>query len=131
MVKALKVIFQSNYPLIIFSDVPTGAIRLNSEVTKIFRGNPIQVQISGSEMLVADFVILTVSLGVLKARSESLFDPELPNRKLESIRTLEIGSVDKIFLEFDDIWWKPEEIGVGFAFMFAESGKEHLICNIN
>jgi monoamine oxidase len=91
-------------------------------VTKIVRGNPIRVRISGSETLEADFVILTVSLGVLKSRAESLFDPALPSRKLESIRTLAIGSVDKAFLEFEDVWWNPEEIGVGFAFMFAESG---------
>lgn len=49
----------------------------------------------------ADHVICTIPLGVLKETSKVLFDPELPQYKLESIDRLLFGTVDKIFLEYD------------------------------
>ncbi len=111
---------------ILARDIPANTIRFNTEVTKIVRDgeNPIRVQVSEGQELEADFVVITCSLGVLKARTETLFEPALPERKLEAIRKLEIGSVDKIFLEFEDAWWAQEDIGTGFAFMFSESGNE-------
>ncbi len=95
-------------------------------MTKIVRDgeNPIRVQVLDEPELEADFVLVTCSLGVLKARAETLFEPALPERKLEAIRKIEIGSVDKIFLEFEDAWWAQQDIGTGFAFMYSESGNE-------
>lgn len=49
----------------------------------------------------ADHVICTVPLGVLKENHQTLFEPELPQYKLESIDHLLFGTVDKIFLEYD------------------------------
>lgn len=49
----------------------------------------------------ADHVICTVPLGVLKECHNTLFEPELPNYKLEAIDHLLFGTVDKIFLEYD------------------------------
>lgn len=49
----------------------------------------------------ADHVICTVPLGVLKEHHKTLFQPELPQYKLESIDHLLFGTVDKIFLEYD------------------------------
>lgn len=54
----------------------------------------------GSEYY-ADHVICTVPLGVLKERASVLFEPALPQYKLESIDRLLFGTVDKIFLEYD------------------------------
>ena len=111
---------------ILARDIPANSILFNSEVTKIVRDgeNPIRVQVLDGPELEADFVVLTCSLGVLKARADTLFEPALPERKLEAIRKVAIGSVDKIFLEFEDAWWAEKDIGTGFAFMFSESGNE-------
>lgn len=49
----------------------------------------------------ADHVICTVPLGVLKDTHKTLFEPELPQYKIESIEHLLFGTVDKIFLEYD------------------------------
>lgn len=49
----------------------------------------------------ADHVICTVPLGVLKENHETLFQPKLPQYKLDSIDHLLFGTVDKIFLEYD------------------------------
>lgn len=45
-------------------------------------------------------MICTVPLGVLKD-NRTLFEPQLPQYKLESIEHLLFGTVDKIFLEYD------------------------------
>ena len=84
---------------------------LNFQVKKIVRGPKIRVQLSDGEELEADFVIVTVSLGVLQAQAHSLFEPGLPSRKLEAIEKLEIGSVDKIYLEFEDPWYEKQGRG--------------------
>lgn len=49
----------------------------------------------------ADHVICTVPLGVLKESSNTLFEPSLPQYKLESIDRLLFGTVNKIFLEYE------------------------------
>lgn len=49
----------------------------------------------------ANHVICTVPLGVLKQNHQTLFEPQLPQYKLESIDHLLFGTVDKIFLEYD------------------------------
>ena len=99
-------------------------IRLNTEVTKIEAGDLIKVRISGSdEPFEADNVIVTLSLGVLKTKAESLFEPKLPDRKLEAIEKLGFGTVDKIFVEFEETWWEPEKLGSGFAFLFTQMGQ--------
>ncbi|KFM25467.1 Peroxisomal N(1)-acetyl-spermine/spermidine oxidase [Auxenochlorella protothecoides] len=46
--------------------------------------------------------IVTVSLGVLKAQHETLFQPGLPARTRKAMAQLRMGTVDKLFLEFYD-----------------------------
>lgn len=52
-----------------------------------------------------DHLICTVSLGVLKERHLSLFEPHLPVAKSNSIDGLSFGTVDKIYVEFDKPFW--------------------------
>lgn len=46
-------------------------------------------------------VIITIPLGVLKAKAEELFDPKLPEYKMKCIENLCFGVVNKIYLEYD------------------------------
>jgi len=55
----------------------------------------------------ADFVILTVSLGVLKSQVDRLFCPPLPIEKIEAIKNLGYGFSDKILLYFEEPFWMP------------------------
>ena len=64
----------------------------------------------------ADHVICTVSLGVLKERYLGLFNPPLPQNKVDAIEGLSIGVVDKIYLEFDKPFW--EEGWGGFSLLW-------------
>lgn len=53
----------------------------------------------------AETVLVTLSIGVLKANLESLFTPSLPQRLSTAILSTGFGPVTKIFLEWTEPWW--------------------------
>eukprot|EP01126_Amoeba_proteus_P037965 TRINITY_DN3939_c0_g1_i12.p1 TRINITY_DN3939_c0_g1~~TRINITY_DN3939_c0_g1_i12.p1 ORF type:complete len:270 (-),score=63.91 TRINITY_DN3939_c0_g1_i12:1550-2359(-) len=55
----------------------------------------------------ADYVVLTVPLGVLKANSIT-FCPALSREKIEAIHGLGFGALNKIALRFSQIFWSPK-----------------------
>ncbi|CAG9854376.1 unnamed protein product [Phyllotreta striolata] len=55
----------------------------------------------------ADYVILTVSLGVLKEQLKTLFSPPLPEYKTKAINSIGYGYADKIFMKYDRPFWVP------------------------
>ncbi|EDW24128.1 GL23965 [Drosophila persimilis] len=67
-------------------DYPAGNVRVDCEDGRVFH---------------AAHVICTIPLGVLKNTHKTLFDPELPQFKQESIENLMFGTVDKIYLEYE------------------------------
>ncbi|XP_066092742.1 spermine oxidase isoform X1 [Saccopteryx bilineata] len=69
---------------------------------------PVLVECEDCEVIPADHVIVTVSLGVLKKQHASFFQPGLPTEKVAAIHRLGIGTTDKIFLEFEEPFWGPE-----------------------
>lgn len=77
-------------------------VRLGERVNKITSPSSRQQFVVETEKrkISCEYVILTVSLGVLKAEAGTMFDPALPQEKLEVIDTLGFGTVAKIFLEF-------------------------------
>lgn len=83
----------------------------------------------------ADHVIVTTSLGVLKNFHESLFIPELPSYKVNSIEGIGFGTVNKILLKFPTKWW-PSDLK-GFSLLWTDEDranlrkKEHLFGPLN
>lgn len=69
---------------------------------------PVMVECEDCEVVPADHVIVTVSLGVLKRQYPSFFRPGLPTEKVAAIHRLGIGTTDKIFLEFEEPFWGAE-----------------------
>ena len=51
-----------------------------------------------------------------------MFDPTLPNDKVEAIDKIGFGVVDKIFLEFDSSPWGTVDDVHGMEFLFNDSG---------
>ena len=50
----------------------------------------------------------------MKQHQSGLFVPELPEDKVEVIKTLKMGTVNKIFLEFEEPFWDLENPGIMF-----------------
>lgn len=89
----------------------TPLIQFNKSVCKITYNQPdgsITVRCEDDSTYSADHLICTISLGVLKERHLSLFEPLLPREKFDSIDGMMIGTVDKIFLEFEKPFWDED-----------------------
>ncbi|XP_076290899.1 peroxisomal N(1)-acetyl-spermine/spermidine oxidase [Lasioglossum baleicum] len=67
----------------------------------------IEVQCENGKRILAEHVICTLPLGVLKEKANDIFEPPLPNYKLEAIDRLLFGTVDKIFLEYERPFLNP------------------------
>lgn len=64
------------------------------------------VRACDGEEFAADYVIVTVPLGVLKNKSDNLFCPALPACKMEAITKLGFGNVSKIFMQVSLRYWQ-------------------------
>lgn len=81
---------------------PKGHLCLGSEIDQSLSSSPVKLHFSDGSVMQADHVILTVSLGILKAgirEESSLFSPPLPSVKKEAISRLGYGVVNKLFLQ--------------------------------
>lgn len=89
-------------------------IQLNKEVTNV-AWNPsnvnekITITCADGSSYSADHVIFTASLGVLKARHETLFSPGLPADKIKAIENIAFGAIGKVFLEFEKPFWPLDD----------------------
>ncbi|XWS70008.1 hypothetical protein CRYUN_Cryun03dG0012300 [Craigia yunnanensis] len=99
------------------SVLPPGVIQLGRKVTRIewqpedhqsvkmengYDSRPVKIHFSDGSVMLADHVIVTVSLGVLKAgtcQDSGMFNPPLPSFKTEAISRLGYGVVNKLFLQ--------------------------------
>ncbi|KAM9379865.1 peroxisomal N(1)-acetyl-spermine/spermidine oxidase [Phaethornis superciliosus] len=111
----------SSLPHRMLSTLPEGTVLLSKEVKSIhWRGSfreegddardfPVQVECKDGDTFLADHVIITVPLGFLKECHQDFFHPPLPQRKAEAIRRLGFGTNNKIFLEFEQPFWEPQQ----------------------
>lgn len=67
------------------------------------------VTVEDGRSFVADAVILTVPIGVLKANLIK-FEPRLPGWKVDAISDLGVGNENKIALQFDTVFWPDVEL---------------------
>ena len=81
----------------------------NHEVVKINwhgignnQSSKINVRCSNNLEFFCDHLIITFPLGVLKKYHEQLFEPFLPQYKIDCIKRIGFGVVDKIFLIYDE-----------------------------
>ncbi|KAF8400994.1 hypothetical protein HHK36_014297 [Tetracentron sinense] len=99
------------------SVLPAGLIQLGRKVTKIewrpeghlsvekengIETKPVRLHFDDGSVMFADHVLVTVSLGVLKAgiqEESGMFSPPLPSFKTEAISKLGFGVVNKLFLQ--------------------------------
>jgi len=68
---------------------------------------PVQVFTKSGKQLSVDKVVVTVSLGVLKAKKIE-FQPELPTEKLRAINNMGFGLMNKVIFLFEEPFWDPQ-----------------------
>ncbi|XP_062206665.1 polyamine oxidase 1-like [Phragmites australis] len=93
--------------------LPPGTVRHGLRLRRLEWGEtPVRLHFAdGAPTLTADYVILTVSLGVLKASlgkdssavGAITFDPPLPQFKREAVARLGFGVVNKLFMELEAV----------------------------
>ncbi|KAJ1630857.1 flavin-containing amine oxidoreductase-domain containing protein [Pavlovales sp. CCMP2436] len=81
----------------------------------------------GDEVLTADAVVVTLPLGVLKAR-KVFFEPPLPFKKMDAIKRLGFGTLNKVWLRFDSAFWAEKEGGSDYFGFLPPVGREHGCC---
>lgn len=74
-----------------------------------------QVMVSdGQSTYSADYVLVTVPLGVLK-EGVIEFQPALPANKVAAIDAMDMGVLDKVYLRFADVFWRDEFDNFGYV----------------
>ncbi|KAG4929605.1 hypothetical protein AAZX31_17G053400 [Glycine max] len=119
------------------SVLPPGLVQLGRKVTRIewqperheamnlengrpCSSRPVMLHFCDGSIMSADHVIVTVSLGVLKASIRDddsgmlMFNPPLPSFKAEAISRLGFGVVNKLFMQLSE---PPHEHSKGFPFL--------------
>lgn len=100
---------------------------MNKKVNEIRWSNDdktVSVECEDGSRFQADHVICTVSLGVLQAHHETLFSPKLPLSKRNAIEGFKLGTVNKIYIEFEQAFW-PEN-WAGFVCLWCDNDLEQI-----
>lgn len=102
--------------------LPEKTIKYNKEVVLVeWSENGVKIATSDKDEYYADFVIITVSLGVLKKHYKHWFKPDLPKNVSQAIEDMGFATINKVFLQFENAWWDDVE---GFQFIwFKETSK--------
>jgi spermine oxidase len=94
-------------------NIPADKMLLNHPVTQISwsendngihnRDEPYKVcvQCENGKKFYAHHVIVTIPLGYLKKHARRIFNPPLPEHKMEAINHIAMGTVNKVVMEFD------------------------------
>ncbi|XP_005089069.2 spermine oxidase [Aplysia californica] len=99
--------------------LPPGVVQLNTPVSRIdwtceetdnprqsSGSKPIRVTCENGNTIEADHVIVTISIGCLKATHKTLFQPLLPAPVQEAVEHTGFGLIGKIFLQFEEPFWE-------------------------
>jgi monoamine oxidase len=106
---------KGGYDTVLYSLAKGLDIRLNHVVTEVLYeyeesgascadGKRVKVSTSDGSEFIGDAVLITIPLGCLKAQTINFF-PSLPDWKLSSINRLGFGVLNKIVLEFPEVFW--------------------------
>ncbi len=79
-------------------------LHLNTTVKEIRQSSGFVEVVTSEKTFTADFVIVTLPLGVLKSEAV-LFSEPLPPEKLHAIESLRSGVMNKIIMEFEEKFW--------------------------
>lgn len=107
------VIFPNGYDWLTKSLAEGLTIVLNTPVVGIETNDSGVRVLTDSSPLEADYAVITVPLGVLKA-GKIAFSPPLPPEKRTAIERLTMGVLNKAYLQFDTVFWDEDSDLIGF-----------------
>ena len=116
---------------LIVKQIPEESLHVRCEVASIVwnqqqQPHPITVHCTNGEQYSADHVITTVSLGVLKSKSNTpFFTPPLPKDKQDAITCLGYGTVNKVVLEFSKPFTEEDIDGIHIYYKNKQSTDKH------
>lgn len=83
-------------------------VRLSSIVDRVaYSDDGVEIGIQNKDLLAFDAVIVTVPLGVLKRETIS-FEPPLSSEKRAAISRMGMGTLDKLYLLFEEAFWDED-----------------------
>ena len=89
-------------------------VRLNHVVERVRYGESgVEVE-TNQGTLAADCVLITLPLGVLQSGAV-VFEPPLPADKQAAIGRLGMGLLNKLYLQFDEVFWDEESHLLGYV----------------
>jgi len=95
-------------------------IQLDTPVDQIFCSDDHVSVTTSHSTITCDHLIVTASVGFLKANHQRLFTPRLPSPKQEAIEKIGFGAVEKVWLCFDEPFW-PENDFDGYGFIYDDT----------
>ncbi|MES0864738.1 FAD-dependent oxidoreductase [Ruegeria sp. SCPT10] len=104
-----EVVFPGGYAQLLDAFASDFDIQLNRELARVeFDGEGVRLEDKTGQSDRFDTVIVTVPLGVLKQGSIT-FSPPLPNKKQSAIESLGMGTLDKVYLRYEDVFWDADK----------------------
>lgn len=116
--KAVKRIYWDNSAIPAHTKMPRSSIS-NSQET-IWESIPF-VECEDGEIMSCRHLLLTMSAGYLKRHLDDMFHPELPKEKCQALRGIGFGTINKIFLVFEQPFWDPGTEGFQLIWLDGES----------
>ncbi len=107
------VLFPGGYSQIIDLVAENLDIKLNQIVKKITYNNQGVMVTTNQGNFSAEKVIITLPLGVLK-KGLVEFSPQLPEPKISAINRLGMGVLNKLYLQFPQVFWDQETHLLGY-----------------
>uniref|UniRef100_A0A0A9W4Y9 Peroxisomal N(1)-acetyl-spermine/spermidine oxidase n=1 Tax=Lygus hesperus TaxID=30085 RepID=A0A0A9W4Y9_LYGHE len=106
--------------------LPEDKILLNTPVHKITLDpcpeyhKPVKVITCDNKVFEADYVVVTVPLGVLKKRADEMFEGALSKEQSNAIKNIGLGQLNHVYLEYAHPWWIPGMPSMSLAWGMEE-----------
>ena len=103
-----EVIFTQGYHNVFETLADSKHIVFNHVLNEVYYNeNGVSVGFQNNSTAQFDAVVITIPLGVLK-QQHITFSPALPPTKQQAIAKLGMGVLDKVYLQFEDVFWDKD-----------------------
>lgn len=116
--KAVKRIYWHNSAVPLYTKMARSSIS-NSQET-VLESIPF-VECEDGEIMSCRHLLLTMSAGYLKRHLDDMFQPKLPEEKRQALRGIGFGTINKIFLIFEQPFWDTGAEGFQLVWLDGDS----------